>query len=567
MILPESEKELLELAKQLAEKCRVSQATRAQTCRDLSAWKENGTLERPRATANLLYSHVERVASHLMSPSDMRFVIDTENHHPKETQQLCATAARVLTREWERQSIDLMFAQGVCEALTYGICIPKLLVRETTTGQNRKVDISARLVMPWQFGVLNENNNSLSEQEAVCETVYLTKYEVFRRVRHLPDGEKLYNRIIANAAPDPGTGGPDGFMHQVLLGATSAPVNPSAPMQAPGLVDVGGDGSPQPTIMVAEDLYPMHELWVVNDATDDRTTIQFIEPDILIAPRANHRRANLFVPNTLPYGRICANETPGRFWGRSELQDLIEPQKLLTGVLDDYRKLLAVQFDKFIGVSGQDGITDEAAYREARRSGFMNMGAGGSAVDLTPKIPPEALPFVELLMTQVMEKISGFSPILSGQGVAGVRAGDHAETLTRNSSPFLRDRSLLVERQLAEFADASLSALEAKEARVYWVDANDGGRSDFTMDQLPDDRRVSVDAHSSSPIYHDDNSNLMTYGLKAGYITGDSMIEYLPYQNKEILLQRLKDKQAAQEALLKQLGPEMFAKLEGHHRK
>ena len=565
MNIPENEKELIDLCKKLVEKCRVSATSRAEACRNYAGWKENGTLERERATANMLYGHINKVASHLMSPTDMRFTIDTENDHPKEIMDRCKVAARVLSREWERQDIDITFSQGVDEALTYGCVLPKLLIRETSTGNQRQVNLSSRLVMPWNFGVLNESVNSLSEQEAMCETVYLSAYEVMRRVRHLPDGQRLYNRIISNTAPDPGTGGPDGFMNQVLLGATTAPMNPSQPMQAPGLVDIGADSFPQPTVTIAEDLYPMHELWVKNDKTDDWMTIQYIEPDILIAPRANHRRLNLFVPNTLPYGRICANETPGRFWGRSELSDLMEPQKLLTGLLEDYRKLMAVQFDKFLAFSGQDGITDEAAYRQARHSGFTNMGAGGSVTDMTPKIPPEALPFIQFVMA-TMKEISGFSPIMSGQGEPGVRAGVHADTLMRTSSPFLRDRSLAVERQCAEFADKSLAALEAKEARVFWVDPNDGGKTDFTMDQLPDDRRVSVDAHSTSPIYHDDNANLMLQGMKLGYITGESMIEDLPYQNKEILLARFRAKQAAEAKLIAE-HPELLSKMHGrgHH--
>lgn len=562
MILPDSDKDLLRIAKILVEQCRVSATTRAESARDFASWRQNGTLERQRATANLLYKHIESVSSHLMSPSELRFVIDTEHDHPKDTQRICAMAARVLTREWERQGIDMTFSQGVGDALAYGCVIPKLLIKESMAGNSRKIELNAKLVMPWNFGVLVETRNSLNAQEAVVETVFLTRYEVWRRVRHLADGKKLYERIISNASPDPGTGGPDGFMHQVLLGATTAPVNPSAPMQAPGLVDVGGNNSPQPTVMVAEELYPLHELWVFNDETDDWTTIQYIEPDILIAPLAHHRRANLFAPHALPYGRICPNED-GRFWGRSELEDLIEPQKVLTGVLDDCRKLMAVQFDKFIVFGGQEGITDEAAYRQARNSGFANAGPNGTVTDMTPKFPAEAQPFIGLVR-DLMRDASGFSPIMTGQGEPGVRAGVHADTLLRTSAPFLRDRSLLVERQLAEFADASLMALEAKEAQVYWVDPEDGGKTDFTMDQLPDDRRVAVDAHSSSPIYHDDNAQLMEFGLKAGYITPDSMIEYLPYQHKEILLQRWKDKEKAQAELIEKY-PQILTHQRGKH--
>lgn len=528
--------------------------------RDYQMWVENGTLERRPATANLLFGHCDRLASHLCSPSDMRFVIDTESPHPRPVMERCERAANVLTREWERNNIDTTYAQGVSEALKFGLVIVKAGVRSVYSGNSRKVDISARLVMPWHFGVLDETRNSLDVQEAVCETTYLTKYEVFRRVRGMPNGETLYKRIIANAMPDPGTGGPDGFMHQVLLGATQAPVNPSAPMQAPGLVDVGGNQYPQPTVWVAEEMFPMHEIWVKDDKRDDWTTIQYIEPDILIAPNPIYTDKNLYAPDTLPYGVISANVVPGRFWGRSEVQDLMEPQKLLTGILDDYRKLMGVQFDKLFGFIGADDITDERM-AQMRNAGAFNLPPQSDVKDLTPKIPPEALPFIEWIVG-AMEKISGFSNILSGSGEPGVRAGIHAETLMKTASPRLRDRSLLIERQLASFADITLAALEAKEATVYWINPDDGGESDFRFCDLPDDRRVSVDAHSSSPIYHHDMTELMAFGHKAGYITGESMIEFLAYQNKDTLLRRFKEKEKMQAALIEKY-PELLTKGKG----
>jgi hypothetical protein len=557
VILKDSEKELIELAVELAEKCRVSQSTRSQMCETYARWLENGTAARDPATANLLYGHRDRLASHLMSPTDLRFVIDFENEQPKEMIARGAVAARVLSREWERQNIDMMFSQGVNEALGYGAVFPKILARTTEEGNDRKVYLSTRLVMPWNFGVLNESVTELGEQEAVCETAYLTAYEVWRRVAHLPDGQKLYDRIIANASPDQGTGGPDGFMHQMLLGAVNAPINPSLPMQAAGLVDVGGsDQTPAPMVQVAEKLYPLHEIWVKNDAlNNDYTMIQFIEPDILIAPRAGHSRKNALAPDTLPYGIICPNQNARSIWGRSEIADLMEPQKLLTGVLDDVRKLIGIQFDKLIGFTGQDGITDEL-YNNARKAGYVNLGPNSSAVDLTPKLPPEALPFIQFVMN-LMDKISGFSNIMSGSGEPGVRAGVHADTLMRTASPRLRDRSLLVERQCASFADATLAVLEAKEARCYWVDPNDGGVSDFYFNQLADDRRVSVDAHSTSPIYHDDNANLMSFGIQRGFIGGDSAIEFMDFPHKEILLRRFKEMEIGKQTLMKE-HPEFF---------
>src|ERR1700679_1327674 len=101
---------------------------------------------------------------------------------------------------------------------------------------------------------------------------------------------------------------------------------------------------------------------------------------------------------------------------------------------------------------------------------------------------------------------------MEGKGEPGVRAESHASTLMKTASPYLRDRALLVERQVATAADTTLSLKEAKDGRNYWVD----GSSIATMDQtqfkltdLPEDWRVSVDSHSSSPIFSDENEQLI----------------------------------------------------------
>jgi hypothetical protein len=243
-------------------------------------------------------------------------------------------------------------------------------------------------------------------------------------------------------------------------------------------------------------------------------------------------------------------------------------QEWLTTHLDDIKRIVGNQADGFYAFPGLDGLLDEE-YVKRRSSGFMSMPPGSSAVDLTPKLPPEFVPLIKEILW-MMDRVSGFANILSGEGEPGVRAGVHADTLKRMASPHLRDRSLLVERQCAERGDATLAAMEAKDAKVYWANAETKEEGEFLLNSLPDDRRVSVDSHSSSPIYHDDNANLISFGVKAGFITGESAIEDLPFQHKDKLIQRLKEKEKQQQALLESLPPEEKAKVlaghGGHHR-
>lgn len=288
-----------------------------------------------------------------------------------------------------------------------------------------------------------------------------------------------------------------------------------------------------------------------------------MEPDVLIAPQLKH--CNLFVKETHPYTMIQLNWTKDYIWGRSEIVDLMMLQDWFTTHLDDIKRLMGIQVDKILGFTNMDGLTDEIYAQMTRVPGTVTVPQGSDIKDLTPLFPAQALQLAELIPA-LMDKASGFSPIMSGQGEAGVRAGVHADTLMKTGSPRLRDRSLIAERQCAAAADTTLAVYEAKDARAYWTDPN-VEMTDFLLSQLMEDRQVSVDAHSGSPIYADDHAQLIAWGVKAGIITGELAIEQLPFNHKDILIQRLKEKEKEQAALIQKYGIEAVTghRSAGHH--
>ena len=527
-------------------------------------WVETGRASGGLALANLLYGHEDRLASHLFSPTDLRFSVDYENLYAKPFPEMGTVAARVVSREWEAKNIDLLFGHGVKCALDYGAYFLKQLAGKAADGSF--YSRGAQLVPPWMFGVYDEGVNDLNEQEALCETVWLNRHQVWRRVRNLPDAEKRYKRILASANKDDRAGIPRTFMHQVLSTAILdvSLRNMTNPMPG-GIVQLSNDAS---TIVslgpeISVDLFPRHEVFVKDDARggEDYTTIQMIEPDILVAPLFKH--SNLFVPGRHPWTLIQANFVHGYPWGRSEITDLMMLQEWLTTHLDDLRRVVGLQIDKILAFPGYDGITDEL-YGKFRTSGYIGLPPGADVKDLTPAIPPELIPLITEIIG-LMDRTSGFPPIMSGQGEPGVRAGVHADTLMKTGSPRLRDRSLLVERQAAQAADDTLAILEAKQAQAYWIDANDE-KTDFLLSQLPDDRRISVDSHSSSPIYHDDHAQLVAWGVKSGVLGPDDAIDDLPFAHKDRKLQRLHERpQAHQQQLqkLEQEDPAAFARAIG----
>lgn len=568
MILPDSERDLMRKSQEIVEACRASSGTRGAAYRTYGQWIETGRMGGPLALANMLYAHEERLASHLFSPTALRFSIDFENHYGDMVLRQGEQAARILTREWERRSLDMVFGQGTRMSLDYGAALFKQIAdwQVDRDGKRTFKNMRAVLVPPWSFGVYDEGRNVLDQSmEAFVETMWLTQPEVWRRVANLPDAPALYKRILATAQKNEGVSAPQSFMHQVLSTAVLdvSLANATTP-QPGGIVQVTNDPNAMtlgPQVNVP--LIAMHEIWVWNDMLGDWTTIQYIEPDILITPRGNFKRTNLFCPATHPYTLIQPNGVAGYFWGRSEITDLMMLQEWLTMTTDDIKRIFGTQVDKVLGFVGVDDLTDER-YLQFRTQGWQTFaGANAKIQDLTPQMPSDALQILQTILG-MMDRVSGFPPILSGAGEPGVRSGVQASALERNASPRLRDRALIVERACAEAADGTLSCMEAKDATVQWFDAEKSEMTSFLLSQLPEDRRVVVDSHSSSPTFRVDHQNQIAFALKAGIIGPEEAIEALDIPDKDLVLERLKARQKAQAQELQALtqrDPEAAAKV------
>lgn len=554
--VPSDKKKVLRLALDLVEECRHSAGIRAAHYRTINQITNTGRNDGTKSLINMMYQHLDRTASHLYSPIDLRFVLKFENEYPPEWTERGKVVARKITDDFKKDNTDMLFGQGVFEALKWGSCILKQWVEEE--GAEKKATYPASLIMPWQFGVYREDVNSLDRQQAMVETSALTLPEVWRRIYHLPDARDLYRRVQANASR--GKGQADdarSFFHQVLSTSvlSTTGVNPARPPPG-GIVALSAD--PQYTTMgpeIAVDMAKFHEIWVQDE--EDYVTIQLIEPDILIAPL--YKKCNLLVPGESksrlhPYTLIQPNVTTNYLWGRTELFDLMEPQGLLSRWCDDIERLFGLQIDKILAFMGFDGVTDET-YDQMRGAGYFKGDMGATVSDLTPKFPPEAIPMVKLVM-EVINLIGGFPPLMQGQGEQGVRSSVHANTLLKTGSPTLRDRSLLVERQIAAAADLRLSLMEIKDPRKSWTKGDNiksMNETAFLLADIPEDRRVSVDSHSSSPIFADDHQQLTAFGVKAGFIDGHEAIDDLPFPNKDRKHQRLRQKEEKQAAQMKQI--------------
>ena len=562
--IPDNKRQLIAFTSDLVQKCRISSGARAALYRWLSAIVALGRDQGKRSLLNLMYNHLDRYASHLYSPIQLKLTMEFENEYPKHFLERGMVAAGAVTKHWKKSNTDMLFGHGVFEAAKYGATLLKQWVEEE--GEERKPVYQRRLVMPWQFGVYREDENEIDKQSALCETVYLTMPEVWHRIWHLPEAKELYNRIKTHAQQ--GRAGDDynSFVHQVL--STSVLQTSGAGIPKPGgVVSVSNDAGY--AVMGAEigaDLVKMHELWVQGEK--DYVTIQYIEPDVIVAPR--YAKSNLLIPGKTesglqPYTLIQPNPRAGYFWGKPEIEELIEPQNFLSSMATDTQKLSGLQVDKILGLVGFEG--DPAEFRDQMHdAGFVNVNQGGSITDLTPNMPSEMLPLMKAII-DFIHMIGGMPPVMQGQGEQGVRSGEHADKLLKTGSPRLRDASLGVERQCAQAADLTYRLKRAKEDKKYWTKADkiaDVEKSSFILTDIPDDGVINVDSHSTSPIFADDHKDLILAGMKLGVVDGHYAIDNLPFNDKDLLHAALREREAKQAETMNKLMteyPEVWEKV------
>lgn len=542
MYLPSSARKLADVAVDVIGQCRVSVGRRTDEAREMRQWKYLGSPDGEAAIYNKIGSHVDRLASFLFSPTNLRFDVSFDYSYPKDILLKAEASARFLSKSFKRRNCDIEFGEGVDLALTYGSCIAKTMVSHS--------GVTASLVMPWQFGVYREDRNNMTDQEALCETTYITTFDLWRRIGHLSNAAELYRRAVAHSKSQGTNANPDDYNAAVQLAGSLPVVQTQAPFSIVpgGSVTTAGSSLSINSPEVAGESIPLHELWVVDDLTGDYTTIQLIEPDIIIAPQ--FRRHNMFVPTLHPYTMIQPNRQTGYIWGRSEIKDLMKLQRLLKDRMEDIKRLMSLQYDRLLAFTGFAGMNDEA-YDQFREAGYIaNSEPMGKVEDLTPQMPQNAFQEIETII-KFMDDISGFNNILSGQGEPGVRAGSHASTLMKTASPRLRDRALIVERQCGDLGEKYMRAQQVKKNKVMWPEGEAGNpKMEFLLEQLPEDAYVEVDSHSSSPIYEDDHKDLAVLLSKLKAIDGESLLDILPVPSRDLLKERLKQQKAQEQAMI-----------------
>jgi len=527
-----------EWCKEIVDECMGSSQERGQVYLRAAQYYYQGTGSSAAAIYNKVRGFVDKLAGFLMQPTDVRFQVTYDSSMPEDVLERAQLVGEKLSDDFKITDSDVTFAESVIWALNNGCHLLKL----RPDGHSFKM----QSVHPQNFGVLSEAVVELAEQEAFVHVSYPTTSRLRTMLRDIehPKEDEIIKRVIEGHSNEDDEE-PETYFHQMVVGGM-APLGSEGSMpSAAGIVNVFPTPTPwRPQKKISRTVKHC-ELWVKDrDRDSDYTVIQFIYGADPIIIEGDETRRNLSrIPGHSSFVKVQAVRTPGYFWGRSIIADIQMLQDMLNKRLRD----LKVMWDRNVAapqvLSGFTGVTEEIYFKIISEGGFLaDANPNAKSQKLMEPPPPGYLEELEFIF-KCFDEASGFSPIMSGQGEPGVRAGVHAQTLVRTSSPRLIDQASRLERQLADCGYVGLRIQQAMDPFVYKTDDNG---IEFFLSQLPEGFQVVVDSHSASPAFAEDNRQVAIALARAGAVDAEDLIHMLHPPGAQLLLARLRQRKKEQ---------------------
>ena len=477
--------------------------------------------EEPPAYFNKINPHLDQLTSFLYSSETTRFSLQLGASVHDMEQRKTPRLTQALNDEWLNSNADQVFSTALTWALVYNTTFVKLVYNN---------GINPYLIEPDSIGILREDTPYTDRQEAIVQTYYMTKSELYARLYSHPKRDDIVKRITT------GTRVQESEIPEAVNRIVMSQTNPTIY----GNINLDLYGVNRYKAQVAEDTVEMTELWIWNDDTSDYQVVTSAAPGIIIYDRPG---ASLFLKGECPFVQICPNPLPTYFWGASEVQKLMQLQTLLNVRWVEILDLLSKQVSPPTALTGFSGILDEKNFALNRAGGLLSSDMPNAKAErLAPQMPPDLFEVIHEI-SAMFEEVSGIGNVLQGKGESGVRSAGHASQLARLGSSRAKKRALIVEDSLEKVATLYLKLMQAYDPTHF----KDTEGVPFIAEQFTNDYVVKVDAHSNSPIFTEDTKQLAFNLYKAGAIDKEALLDMVEAPGKQLLIEKLKkrEKQAA----------------------
>ena len=520
MRIPSNELLREQFYRDLIEKCMVSLQERKGDYASLRSFFlfGSGPDESP-TIFNKIYPHIDQLTSFLYSAETTRFSINVGASVPDQEQIKVPRLTLALNDEWLNSNADQVFSSALTWSLVFNSTFIKLVYNN---------GIHPYMVEPASIGVLREDTPYTDRQEALVQTYYITKSELYNRLYSHPKRESIVKRITTSVHSKT-EDLPEG-VDRIIMSQSNPTIY--------GNVNLDLSGMNRYKARVAEETVKMHELWVWNDETEDYQCVTMADPDIFIYDRPG---ASMFLKGELPFVQICPNPQYDYYWGQSEVQRLVFLQQLRNNRMTEILDLLSKQVNPPTALTGFTGILDEKNFALNRAGGLLASDMPNAKAErLAPDMPSSLFEVIHEVDAMFSEA-SGISSVLQGKGESGVRSSGHASQLARLGSSRAKKRALIVEDSLEKVATLYLKLMQAYDKTHF----KDEEGHQFIPEQFTKDYVVKVDAHSNSPIFTEDLRQLAFNLFKAKAIDTESLLDLLEPPMKQLLKDKLKKKEAA----------------------
>jgi len=505
----------------LIQKCFVSREERKADYSALRSYYLFGAApEESPALFNKIFPHIDQLTSFLYSAETTRFTINIGAEVSPQEHRKIPMLTNKLNDEWLNSNCDQVFSTALTWALCFGTTYVKLIVNN---------GIHPYMVEPAGIGVLREDVPYTDRQEAIAQTYYITKSELYARLYSHPRRDEIVKRVTSSYQPQQ-LEIPDGI-DRIIMSQT----NPTMT----GTVNLDLSGMNRYKARVSEDTVEMTELWVWNDETMDYQVVTIADPDVIVYDRPGEQ---VFLKGELPFIQLCPNPMYDYYWGQSEVQRLVFLQSLRNKRMTEILDLLSKQVNPPTALIGFTGILDEKSFALNRAGGLLATDMPNSKVEkMAPQMPGDLFEVIREVDAMFAEA-SGITSVLSGRGETGVRSQGHASQLARLGSSRAKKRALIIEDSLEKVSTLFLKLIQAYDDTKL-VDAEG---VPFIAEQFTNNYVVKVDAHSNSPIFTEDLRQLAFNMFKAGAIDKESLIDLLEPPMKQLLKEKLKVMEAKQ---------------------
>ena len=517
MRIPSNANEREDFYLEILQKCLVSKEERRADYHTLRAYYLFGAgPEEPPAYFNKINPHLDQLSSFLYSADTTRFSIQLGASVNTIEHRKTPALTQALNDEWLNSNADQVFSAALNWSLVYNTTFIKLVVNN---------GIHPYMIEPSSVGVLREDTPYTDRQEALVQTYYITKSDLYARLYSHPKRDELVKRVTTGSGPE------DSDIPDAVNRIVTSQTNPTIY----GNVNMDLYGEMRYQARVAEDTVEMHELWIWNDDTGDYQVVTIAQPMVIIYDRPGE---SLFIKGECPFIQLCPNPLYDYYWGESECQKLILLQSLRNNRMTEILDLLSKQVSPPTALTGFTGILDEKNFALNRAGGLLASDMPNAKVDrLAPNLPNDLFEMLREIDAMFSE-VSGISNVLSGRGESGVRSQGHASQLARLGSSRAKKRALIVEDALEKVATMYLKLMQIYDPTHY----TDTEGKPFIADQFTRDFVVKVDAHSNSPIFTEDLKNLAFNLFKAGAIDQEALLDMLEPPMKQLLKDKLKSK-------------------------